>query len=180
MSCSRNVCAEGKYNVYTICMYVNVLSSIWWYIGRQFKPSVDALTYVMLYLWCLLAVTPSMPNVTAIGLIVEQQSASRITQCISHGFRPKSVNVTWMLSGESPVTDSNLTVVNDTSPETFRLTSYFSRSVTRQDNGKVLSCSLNHETLQSPVSGNMTLDVLCKCIFRYIIPYINVFLICVY
>jgi len=106
-----------------------------------------------------------MPNVTAIGLIVEGQSASHIAQCISHGFRPKSVNVTWMLSGEGTVTDTNPIVTNDTSPDTFRLTSYFSRSVTRQDNGKVLSCSVSHETLQSPVTGNMTLDVLCKCSF---------------
>ena len=107
-----------------------------------------------------------MPNVTAIGLIAEQQSASRIAQCISHGFRPKSVNVTWVLSGESPMTDTNPTVTNDTRPDTFILTSYFSRSVTRQDNNKVLSCSVNHETLQSPVIGNMTLDVSCKCLFR--------------
>ena len=97
---------------------------------------------------------------------MEQQPTSRIARCTSSGFRPSAVNVTWVLSGESPMTATNTIVMNDTNPDTFRLTSYFSRSVTRHDNGKVLSCSVNHETLQSPVTGNMTLDVMCKCSFR--------------
>ena len=120
----------------------------------------------MLYLEYLLAVLPSLPTVNAIVSIMEQQPTSRIARCTSSGFRPSAVNVTWVLSGESPMTDTNTIVMNDTNSDTFRLTSYFSRSVTRQDNNKVLSCSVNHETLQSPVSGNMTLDVSCKCLFR--------------
>jgi len=110
----------------------------------------------------LLAVRPSIPTVTAIGSIVEQQPTSRMAQCTSSVFRPRAVSVTWVLAGESPVTDTTPTVENSTSPDTFRLTSYFSRSVTRHDNGKMLSCSVNHETLQSPVIGNTTLKVFCK------------------
>ena len=109
-----------------------------------------------------LVVRPSLPAVTAVGSIVEQQAASRIAQCTTSGFRPRAVSVTWLLQGESPVTDTNPTVESGTKPDTFRLTSYYSRAVTRHDSKKVLNCSVNHETLQSPVTGSMILDVTCK------------------
>lgn len=110
----------------------------------------------------LLVVRPSTPEVTALGSIMEQQSISRIAKCTSAGFRPRQVSVIWVLQGDTPVTDTNYTVENGTKPDTFRLTSYFSRSVTRQDNRKAVYCNVNHEIMQSLVTGNMILDVLCK------------------
>jgi len=54
------------------------------------------------------------------------------------------------------------TPVWDTTSETYSVSSQYRTVVDKTDNGKSLTCSVNHGTIATPKSATVTISVLCK------------------
>jgi len=100
--------------------------------------------------------------VTVIGSLTAGNVEMNIALCTSSGFRPREVNIIWILEGESPEPVTTPQVSNTTDNK-FEVTSYYRRDVTKTDNGKTLTCSVSHaETQTVSLTGSVRLNVSCK------------------
>ncbi|WAR04164.1 HMCN2-like protein [Mya arenaria] len=111
------------------------------------EPHLFRITKVKLFL----KLQPTTPLVTVSETVVESSSSIQIAQCISSGFRPKAVIFSWSLGGETATSVSKPTVVENTTSNTFSVSETYTQVVDRADNRKTLTCSINHETLSSPL-----------------------------
>jgi len=105
-----------------------------------------------------------MPIVKANAPLVYGNAVKDIAQCSSTGFRPHTVGVIWILGNYSPETDNNPAVVEIGTTNIFTVTSYYNTAVRREDNGKILTCQVNHTSLATPLSGSLQLNILCMLI----------------
>ncbi|XP_052803376.1 synaptogenesis protein syg-2-like isoform X1 [Mya arenaria] len=119
------------------------------------EPHLFRITEVKLFL----KLQPITPLVTVSETVVESSSSIQIAQCISSGFRPKTVILSWSLGGETATSVSKPTVVENTTSNTFSVSETYTQVVDRADNRKTLTCSINHETLSSPRTASVTLNV---------------------
>ena len=105
---------------------------------------------------------PTWPSVVVRSPLVEGPVVATLATCSSSDFRPGNITVSWLLQGEI-VEIMPDTVVLPIAGEKFRVTSQYKRAVSRTENGKTLTCTVNHETLD--VAGRskaVILDVACK------------------
>ncbi|XP_052783301.1 immunoglobulin kappa light chain-like isoform X1 [Mya arenaria] len=119
------------------------------------EPQLIRYTEVKLFL----KLHPSTPTVTALGIPNESPSSVNIVRCTSSGFRPKTISLSWTLGRGMNEPVSNPIVEENMTTNTFSVSDTYSRSVGRADNGKLLTCSINHETLSSPKTASVTLIV---------------------
>ena len=110
----------------------------------------------------MLPVRPTSPTVSPSGTLAESTTVSTVATCSSSGFRPSTIVVTWQLQGGAAVPASSPNV--SPSDSTFTMTSEYVRALSRSDNGKMLTCTVNHTTLSTPRAGSVQLDVKCKYI----------------
>jgi len=94
------------------------------------------------------------------GPAIENREDTAVAWCMSNGFKPMAVNVTWTRQGLNIEPDVKPTVT-DMGNNTFTLISHYTRVLNRSNNGKSLTCSVSHMALTQPVSGSVTLTVLC-------------------
>ena len=115
---------------------------------------------IMMYVGMLFLVPPSQPIVTSMGPAIENREGTSVAKCRSTGFKPMAVNVTWTSQGDHDGPDVKPTVT-DMGNYTFTLVSHYTRALNRSHNGQSLTCSVSHMALTQPVSGSVTLTVLC-------------------
>jgi len=99
--------------------------------------------------------------VTLLGPPVESGDVASIATCTSTGFWPTDINITLTAQG-GPVEQALNQKVTDTGNNTFMVTSDYRRAVNRSINGKTLTCTVAHVSFPSPVSGSVTLTILCE------------------
>jgi len=106
-------------------------------------------------------VRPSPPFLVLTNPLVDGTHITTLATCSSSGFRPANINVIWLLEGgSSEVADT--TTVAYTTNNTFAVRSEYRSVVSKIDNGKTLTCTLNHETLAVPLSGTVNLNISCN------------------
>jgi len=113
-------------------------------------------------------VEPSIPTLTAFEPLVYDNIVKNITTCVSSGFRPQAVNVKWLLDNGTPETDPTPVVVENGSTNTFSVTSVYRSAVRREDNGKILTCQINHKAVATPLSVSLQLNITCMFNFLFL------------
>lgn len=93
---------------------------------------------------------------------VEGTASVQLATCRSFGFRPAdSFTLQWIIGNQQPQLSSGSAVL-DTTTETYNYTNQNYSKVSRLDNGKTLTCPVNHRTLSASVSATETITVQCK------------------
>jgi len=113
---------------------------------------------------------PSRPNVTVLATQTERSPVANIARCSSSGFSPATITLTWQLENGSAMPDQDA-LTTPMANDLFSVSSTFNYSVQRTDNGKTLTCSVSHVSLNSPLSGTATIPVFCKYPYMYIDLY---------
>ena len=116
-------------------------------------------------MYCYVLVPPSQPNVTPLGPAFENREGTAIAKCMSSGFRPKTVKVTWTKQGYHSEPDFKLTLTG-IGNNSFSLVSHYTRLLNRSNNGKTLSCNVSHMALTQNESESITITVLCRYVHQ--------------
>jgi len=111
--------------------------------------------------WRFISVEPSIPTLTAFKPLVYDNFVKNIATCVSSGFRPQTVNVNWILDNGTPETDPSPIVVENDTTNTYSVTSVYRSALRREDNGKILTCQINHKAVATPLSGSLQLNITC-------------------
>jgi len=101
------------------------------------------------------------PSVTVTNPLVDETPFTTLATCSTSGFRPGTIDVTWLLEGGPMELMTDTTIVTAMTDNKFAVTSEYRRVVSKIDNGKTLTCTLNHETLDAPISTPVTLNISC-------------------
>jgi len=104
---------------------------------------------------------PSTPTVSVLATQSEGGPVTNIARCTSSGFYPATIIVTWQLANGPTMQDQDV-LVRSIDNGLFSVTATFKHAVQRTDNGRILTCSVSHESLSSPLVGTGTIHVLCK------------------
>jgi len=115
-----------------------------------------------------IAVAPVIPTVTAMAPLVYGNIVKTLATCVSSGFRPQTVSVKWILDNGTPETDPTPVVVENSTTNTYSLTSVYRSVVRREDNGKILTCEIKHKTVATPLSGSLQLNITCMLNFLFL------------
>jgi len=107
-------------------------------------------------------VHPSAPSVTVTNPLVDETQVTTLATCSSSGFRPGTIDVTWLLEGGPTELMTDSTTVTALKDSKFAVTSEYRRVVSKTDNGKTLTCTLNHETLNAPIPRTAALNISCN------------------
>jgi len=123
---------------------------------------LDKCVNVNIILNIVSVVRPPAPSVTVTNPLADETPVSTLATCSSSGFRPGTIDVTWLLEGGPTELMTDTTTVTALTDNKFAVTSEYRRAVSMIDNGKTLTCTLNHETLDAPISTPVTLNILCN------------------
>jgi len=119
-------------------------------------------------------VPPSQPILHSLGPAIEDKEDTVVARCSSHGFRPKELNVTWTLQDELSELDVN-PIITENENKTFSLVSYYSRTLDRTHNGRILTCNVTHMTLTQHNATFGVITVLCRFLFIVYFLFTNCF-----
>jgi len=115
-----------------------------------------------------IAVAPVIPTVTAMAPLVYGNIVKTLATCESSGFRPQTVSVKWILDNGTPETDPTPVVVENSTTNTYSVTSVYRSAVRREDNGKNLTCEITHKAVATPLSGSLQLNIACMLNFLFL------------
>jgi len=99
---------------------------------------------------------------TVTNPLFDEASPTTLATCFASGFRPATINVTWLLEGGSTELMADTTTVTAVADNKYAVTSEYRRAVIRVDNGMTLTCRVNHETLDAPLFRTATLNIACN------------------
>jgi len=122
-------------------------------------------------------VRPPAPSVTVTNPLVDETHVTTLATCSSSGFRPGTINVTWLLEGGPTELMTDTTAVTAMTDDKFAVTTEYRRAVSKIDNGKTLTCTLNHETLDAPISTSVTLNISCNQTSFCYIWHVDIFVL---
>ena len=103
---------------------------------------------------------PNSITIQTVSIPTEGENTT-FAVCMASGFRPENdVDVSWLFRNTSSVPQS--TTSYNLTTDTYGISANFTLNMSRDDNGELLTCVINHISLDEPMATTSTVTVKCK------------------